>query len=131
MQESVAKLRIDKWLWFARVVKTRTLAAKLVTSGAVRLNKEKVAAAKQGVKVGDVLTIARNDRIQIYKVLALGERRGPATEAQLLYEDLSPVVEKKPRAESAKVEVRDAGAGRPTKRDRRQTMKFKQAHLDD
>ncbi|MCV6546804.1 MAG: RNA-binding S4 domain-containing protein [Cohaesibacter sp.] len=129
MQETVAKIRIDKWLWYARVAKTRTLAAKLVTSGHVRVNKEKIVAAKYGLKQGDVLTIARDNRIRVLKLLFLGERRGPALEAQLLYEDLTPVVEPSSKqAENFKpvAEMRDAGAGRPTKRDRRQIMRFKQ-----
>jgi ribosome-associated heat shock protein Hsp15 len=125
MQDPAVKLRIDKWLWYARVAKTRTLAAKLVTSGHVRVNSEKVLAAKFGVKCGDVLTIARNDRITILEVVALGERRGPAPEAQLLYEDLSPVVEKSTKPPEPVADKRDAGAGRPTKRDRRQIMRFK------
>lgn len=126
MQEPVAKLRIDKWLWYARVAKTRTLAAKLVTAGHVRINKEKVLAAKSAIKIGDVLTIARDDRIRILKIAALGERRGPASEAQLLYEDLTPAVSKEAKPVQPVVDKRDAGAGRPTKKDRRQIMRFKQ-----
>lgn len=126
MQEPAPKLRIDKWLWYARVAKTRTLAAKLVTSGHVRVNKEKILAAKFGVKQDDVLTIARDNRVRILKIVALGDRRGPASEAQLLYEDLTPVVEAKSKAPEPVADKRDAGAGRPTKRDRRQIMRFKQ-----
>ncbi|SNZ21477.1 RNA-binding S4 domain-containing protein [Cohaesibacter gelatinilyticus] len=125
MQDPTVKLRIDKWLWYARVAKTRTLAAKLVGSGHVRVNSEKILAAKFGVKEGDVLTIARDSRIRILKIAALGERRGPASEAQLLYEDLTPVVEKTAKSPEPVVDKRDAGAGRPTKRDRRQIMRFK------
>lgn len=129
MNEPSAKLRIDKWLWFARVAKTRSLAAKLVISGAVRLNKEKVAAASQSVRIGDVLTIARGNQVLIYKVLELGVRRGPASEAQALYENLTPI---QPKAEKPLVsEVRDAHSGRPTKRDRRQIMRLKGGYLDD
>lgn len=125
MSELAAKLRIDKWLWFARVAKTRSLAAKLVVSGAVRLNKDKARAASQAVKVGDVLTVARGERILIYKVVDLGSRRGPASEARLLYEDLSPPPPKRD-IPVISGEQRDAGAGRPTKRDRRDIMRFKQ-----
>lgn len=129
MNEPGAKLRIDKWLWFARVAKTRSQAARLVTSGGVRLNKEKVSAASQSVRIGDVLTIARGNQILIYKVVELGVRRGPAPEAQALYENLAPV---QPRAEKPMAsEVRDAHSGRPTKRDRRQIMRLKSSHLDD
>ncbi len=129
MTNVAEKLRIDKWLWFARVAKTRSLAAKLVTSGNVRLNKDKVTTASRSVKIDDVLTIARGDQVLIYRVLTLGTRRGPASEAQLLYEDLSPVVEKTPKKMAS--ETREAGLGRPTKRDRRQIMRMKQSGLDD
>lgn len=101
--------RIDKWLWHARVVKTRTLAQKLVAAGKVRLNREVVAAPKQAVRAGDVLTIALDRRILVLAVLGLAERRGPASEAQALYEDRSPPPP--PRTPPA--------GPRPTKRDRR------------
>ncbi|OKL43944.1 RNA-binding S4 domain-containing protein [Pseudovibrio exalbescens] len=118
-----ASQRIDKWLWYARVTKSRTLAQKLAMSGHVRLNKEKVTTAKQGIKLGDVLTIALPRRLLVYKVLDLGARRGPASEAQLLYEDLSPPP---PPKDEGKPEQRDRGTGRPTKRDRRQLIRLKQ-----
>ena len=82
--------RLDKWLFFARVVKSRSLAAKLATSGRVRINREKATQASDSVKPGDVLTITLERRILVYRVLSPGERRGPAVEARLLYEDLSP-----------------------------------------
>ena len=82
--------RIDKWLFFARVVKSRSLAAKLAVAGRVRINRDKASQASDLVKPGDVLTITLDRRILIYKVLDAGTRRGPAEEAQKLYEDLSP-----------------------------------------
>src|SRR5690349_22395060 len=82
--------RIDKWLFFARVVKSRTLAARLAVAGRVRINRDKASQAADMVKPGDVLTITLDRRILIYKVLDPGMRRGPAEEAQKLYEDLSP-----------------------------------------
>lgn len=128
MSEATTKLRIDKWLWFARVVKTRSLAAKLVTSGGVRLNKERVTAASQAVKIGDVLTIMRGREILVYKVVQLGTRRGPAPEAQLLYEDLSP----KPDPTTPKEETEtEAGHGRPSKKDRREIMRLKRGFLEE
>ncbi len=107
--EPVPTQRIDKWLWHARVVKTRTLAQKLVADGKVRLNREVVGAPKQAVRPGDVLTIALERRILVFAIVGIGERRGPATEAQALYEDRSPPPP--PRHEPA--------GPRPTKRDRR------------
>ncbi|HEV7255305.1 MAG TPA: RNA-binding S4 domain-containing protein [Mesorhizobium sp.] len=81
--------RIDKWLFFARIVKSRSLGSKLVELGRVRINREKAAQPADPVRVGDVLTVNLDRRIAVLRVLDLGERRGPAPEAQALYEDLS------------------------------------------
>lgn len=110
--------RIDKWLFFARVLKSRSLAAKFAQAGKVRVNRNKIDQASYQIKVGDVLTITLDSRILIYRVLAGGERRGPAAEAQLLYEDLTPPPASVPEM-VASAPVRDRGAGRPTKKDRR------------
>ena len=85
-----ARQRLDKWLWFTRIVKTRSLAAKLVVEGHVRLNSVRVETAAKSVKPGDVVTVALERTVRVMKVLATGERRGPATEAKSLYEDLAP-----------------------------------------
>ena len=117
--------RIDKWLFFSRAVKSRSLAAKLAQMGRVRINGEKTNQAADSVKPGDVLTITLDRRILVYKVLLPGSRRGPADEARLLYEDLSPApAPKAPALPDALVPVRDAGSGRPTKRERRQIDKL-------
>ena len=114
--------RIDKWLFFARVVKSRSLAAKLAVAGRVRINRDKASQAADTVKPGDVLTITLERRILIYKVLDAGSRRGPAEEARMLYEDLSPAPAPKGEAPAdAILPLRDAGSGRPTKRERRDT----------
>jgi ribosome-associated heat shock protein Hsp15 len=81
--------RIDKWLWFARVVKTRSLATTLVSRGAVRVNRRKISKPSHPVAPGDILTLAIGGRIRILKVLAAGTRRGPAAQARQLHEDLS------------------------------------------
>ena len=81
--------RIDKWLFFARVVKSRSLAQKLATAGRVRINGDKCEQASESVKPGDVLTITLERRILVYRVLSAGARRGPAEEARGLYEDIS------------------------------------------
>ena len=81
--------RLDKWLWFARVVKTRALAAKLVSAGHVRLNSVRAAGPDKPVRPGDVLTIALERQVRVLRVVAPGERRGPYEEARLLYHDLS------------------------------------------
>lgn len=80
--------RIDKWLVYARVVKSRSLAAALVGAGHVRVNRDKINDPARTVKPGDVLTIALDRRVLVWRVLALAGRRGPAEEARTLYEDL-------------------------------------------
>ena len=85
-----ARQRLDKWLWFTRVVKTRSLAARLVTEGHVRVNSVRVEVASKPVRAGDVVTVALERHVRVLKVLAAGVRRGPATEARTLYEDLAP-----------------------------------------
>ena len=85
--ELPGRQRLDKWLWFARVVKTREDAATLVESGKVRLNGQKTLKPGQGVKPGDVLTIVLNSRVRILHVEGMAERRGPAEAARLLYRE--------------------------------------------
>ena len=81
--------RLDKWLWFARFAKSRTLAAKLVTDGFVRVNGLRADNAAKAVAVGDVLTIAAPRTTSLIRVEALGIRRGPAPEARLLYAEVA------------------------------------------
>ena len=83
-------IRIDKWLWHARVTKTRSLSQKLVLAGKVRVNREKTVSASRQVKPGDVLTIALDRQICVYEIVAIGKRRGPYSEASKLYVDHSP-----------------------------------------
>jgi ribosome-associated heat shock protein Hsp15 len=118
--------RLDKWLWFARVIKSRTQAAALVTDGKVRLNKSKVEKPSQAVKPGDVLTVAVHSRVRILEVVAAGSRRGPPAEAQGLFRDLTPPPP--PRDAAAALPshaAREPGTGRPTKRDRRHIQRLK------
>jgi ribosome-associated heat shock protein Hsp15 len=123
-----ARQRIDKWLFFARVVKSRALAAKLVSGGNVRSNRDKIDQPSHGVKPGDVLTITLDRRILIYKVVSGGTRRGPAEEARTLYEDISPPPPPKDRITALDgLPKRDAGSGRPTKRERRQVDRLMQS----
>src|SRR5262245_34043652 len=109
--------RIDKWLWHARVVRTRSAAAALAGSGHVRVNGARIDASSRPVRPGDVITIALDRRVRVLKVTGYAERRGSATEAVGLYEDLSPPPA--PPAEEPTAGARDQGSGRPTKRDRR------------
>jgi ribosome-associated heat shock protein Hsp15 len=80
--------RLDKWLWHARVVKARTSAAALVESGRVRVNGVREATPGRTVKLGDVLTIGLDRGVRVLKVVAFSERRGDASAARVLYEDL-------------------------------------------
>lgn len=118
--------RLDRWLWFARFLKSRTLAASLVESGRIRLNGERVSKAARSVKPGDVLTFPLGDHVRVIRILAPGARRGPASEARLLYEDLAP-----PEAALVVANVapaqREQGSGRPTKKERRETDAFNNA----
>ena len=121
-----ARQRIDKWLFFARVMKSRSLAAKLAVAGRVRINRDKASQASDLVKPGDVLTITLDRRILVYKVVDAGKRRGPADEARTLYEDMSPPPAPKGEAPAnAMPPLRNAGSGRPTKRERRETDKLR------
>lgn len=114
MTDTADRQRIDKWLWFARLAKTRTLAQKLAVSGRVRVNTDRNDSASRLVKVGDTLTIAVDPPdVRILRILAMGHRRGPAPEARLLYEDLTPSRPASPLAAGPR-----AGR-RPTKRERR------------
>lgn len=120
--------RIDKWLWHARVVRTRKAAAALAGGGHVRVNGERIDAPARAVKPGDVVTIAL-DRVRILKVRRFSERRGSASEAGLLFEDLQPFVPSDAATSVGAIQtsglvrergvVRERGTGRPTKRDRR------------
>ncbi len=112
------KQRLDKWLFFSRAVKSRTLAKKLVESGDVRVNSERTDRSDHKVGAGDVLTMTVHSRLLVWRILDPGTRRGPATEAATLYADLSPPP--LPRAEAAPAHAaRDPGSGRPTKKQRR------------
>jgi ribosome-associated heat shock protein Hsp15 len=117
MSDSV---RVDKWLWAARCFKTRSQATEACVTGHVRVNDEPAKAAKL-VRVGDTVTARTPGGERILKVAALDDKRGPAEVAQALYEDLTPPPEPKLPWQlfEAPAERREAGAGRPTKRDRR------------
>lgn len=120
-----SKMRVDKWLWQARFFKTRSLSAKVVTGGHMRVNGTKISKASHNVTEGDVLTFPQARHIRVIKVLAMGERRGPAPEAQTLYEDLTPKEDPVPRGPGSD------GKGRPTKRDRRNLDLMRTSRLED
>jgi ribosome-associated heat shock protein Hsp15 len=121
-------LRLDKWFWHARFFKSRSLASKFCQSGKARVNGDTIRKAHYMVRCGDTLTFPIGTNVRVVKIVALGSRRGPAPEAQGLYEDLQPAG---PKAEtqdekagaslppSAPPPKRDPGSGRPTKSERR------------
>jgi ribosome-associated heat shock protein Hsp15 len=112
--------RIDKWLWHARVVRTRSAAAALAVSGHVRVHGQRIDLASRCVRLGDIVTVALDRSVRVLKVTAFAERRGSAESARPLAEDMMPASESTPaRRAPAPAGVRQAGAGRPTKRDRR------------
>jgi ribosome-associated heat shock protein Hsp15 len=106
--------RLDKWLWCARLVRTRTLAERLIEAGKVRINGERALKVSRHVRLGDVVTGtgAGVGRLFVVRVMAEAERRGPAMAARSLYEDLTPEA---PAAASSFARI----GPRPTKRDRR------------
>ena len=124
-----AGLRADKWLWYARFFKSRSLATQICQAGKLRLSGLGVVKAHHKVRPGDVLTFPQARHIRVIKVVALAARRGPAPEAQALYEDLKP-----PQAEgrlpdgtpsASQSARREPGSGRPTKQERRALDKLR------
>ena len=117
MQSPPDSLRVDKWLWAARVFKTRSLATSACDGGKVDVN-DLAAKPAKGLRSGDVVRVTLpQGRRRILKVAALDDRRGSATIARTLYEDLTPP--EPPRLRQAPPPRRLPGAGRPTKRERR------------
>lgn len=117
--------RIDKWLWHARVVRTRNAAAALAASGHVRINGQRIDAASRAVRLGDVVTVALDRTVRVMKVVDFAVRRGGAEAGRALYEDLAgtpggPSGRPEPPEARAPSAERDRGTGRPTKRERRE-----------
>lgn len=117
-------LRVDKWLWHARFFKSRSLAQRLLDAGRLRINGNRVTKSHALVSRGDVLTFPKGPDVRVVRVEALGTRRGPASEAAGLYEDLAPIRRSRPKA-APQAARRDPGSGRPTKSERRATDRLK------
>jgi ribosome-associated heat shock protein Hsp15 len=88
MSETDEVRRLDSWLFFARFFKSRTLAGQTIERGRLRVNTVVVKKTHYRVRPGDVLTFAQGSRIRVVRVLSIGQRRGPASEAQTLYEEV-------------------------------------------
>lgn len=122
MAQGGERQRLDKWLFFSRAIKSRTLAQKFIETGAVRINSEKTFSSDHKVGAGDVLTMMLHERLLVWRILHAGTRRGPASEAALLYEDISPPpLPRQSASTPGPVAEREPGSGRPTKKERRQT----------
>ncbi|GAA6211612.1 RNA-binding S4 domain-containing protein [Hyphomicrobiales bacterium 4NK60-0047b] len=121
MSKDVTERRIDQWLFYSRLVKSRSLAGRLVEAGKLRVNKVKVSKPSSLVRKGDVITSMINRDLKIIEILELGVRRGPASEAKELYNDITPKEAPRPKPGRfiAKTPSRPKGEGRPTKKDRR------------
>ena len=114
--------RIDRWLWHARVVRSRQAAAALAASGRVRVNGQRVDAASRTVRPGDVVTVTLDHSVRVLKVLGFAERRGSAEDARILCEVMEDGRQLPTLADVTT--RRDPGAGRPTKRARRDIDRF-------
>lgn len=118
---SVASLRLDKWLWHARFFKTRSRSAEVVSGGHVRVNSRPVSKASFAVRPGDTLTFAQGRDIRVVRILGISDHRGPAADAQALYDDLSPPAAPAPKnagaptAERGRLSRKDRQAGRLSK----------------
>ena len=117
--------RIDKWLWHARFAKTRTAAQQLAKSGQIRVNRIKNSSASRVLKTGDVLTVALGTSVRIVRVVGIGERRGPASQARLLYEEIEVLTTQPPVGAPPS----PAAGPRPSARDRRLLQELKRKGL--
>jgi len=123
----VSGVRIDKWLWAARFFKTRSLATDAVSGGKIKLNGAPTKPARD-VKVGDKLDVFNGETRWSVVVQALAEKRGPAAEARLLYEETTESIAAREAEQARRKFTQEPAAeihGRPTKRDRRQMERFR------
>ena len=113
------KIRLDTWLWYARFYKSRSLSSKAILSGKFRVNSNKIIKPALKVKINDVLTINHVNMVRIIQLQSLGVRRGPASEAQKLYKDLSGDVTGASNIKHVSEKSKKDTNKRPTKKDRR------------
>ena len=120
----LGRQRIDKWLWHARVVRTRQAAAALAASGHVRVNGQRIDAPSRAVRPGDVVTVALDRAVRVLEVLGFAERRGSADDARALCADIEPASGRPSERPQPPPAPREAGTGRPTKHERRAMRRF-------
>lgn len=123
--DQTGRQRVDKWLFFTRMVKSRSLAQKIIRDGHVRINGARVHRPSVEVGVGDRVEIALTHRDVHLVVVAPGTRRGPFSEAATLYQDVSPPAELREKLSAFEQAQRQPGAGRPTKKERRDMMRMR------
>ncbi|KQY13827.1 RNA-binding S4 domain-containing protein [Rhizobium sp. Root482] len=117
----VLRQRLDKWLFFTRLQKSRSIAQKAIEGGDIRVNDARVTQPSHSLKGGDIVTLSLDRRDVIVRMLLAGTRRGPYEEARLLYEDLTPPADPKDKPSAFEQATRERGSGRPTKKERRET----------
>ncbi len=133
IDSDLERQRIDKWLWHARIVRTRTLASNLVNSGKVRIDRKRINRASQTARLGNIVTAPQGRLIRTLKITGFANRRLPASEVELLYEDLTPVPVAQASTDTKDGRFgpqivqarREAGSGRPSKRERRMTERLR------
>ena len=130
-EQPAARQRIDKWLFFARLRKSRSLAAKSVEAGDVSINGVKIRQPSVMVRPGDTIVLSLDRRDMVVKVLLPGERRGPYEEARLLYHDMTPPAPPREERTIFAQATRERGTGRPTKRERREIDRLHGGPGDD
>ena len=114
-------LRLDIYLYYIRIFKSRSIATKFVLTNRLRISGQVTQKPHKMISIGDVLTMTINDNIKILKVLDIPTRRGPYSESLNFYEDITPI-EIIPKKESSNIDIKFVErVGRPTKRERRQT----------
>tara|TARA_B100000575_G_C22632590_1_gene390920 strand:+ start:108 stop:503 length:396 start_codon:yes stop_codon:yes gene_type:complete len=117
-------LRLDVYLYYTRIFKSRSIATKFVLTNRLRISGQVTQKPHRMISIGDVLTMTINDNVKILKVLDIPNRRGPYSEALNFYEDITPIVNiQKQKDEKPNVKFGER-VGRPTKRERRQTDKL-------
>ena len=127
-------IRIDKWLWFARFFKNRTLSARIISQGKVRLNGKRISKPSTTLKKGDALTFSQGNILRLVKVLELGKRRGPFREALSLYDEIGEKIYVDKAVFSNKVShlvTKKKIGSRPDKRQRRDILNQKYSYLVD
>jgi ribosome-associated heat shock protein Hsp15 len=127
----VVRQRLDKWLFFTRLQKSRSIAQKAIESGDVRVNDAHITQPSHALKTGDVVVVSLDRRDVTVRVLLAGARRGPYEEARLLYEDLTPAAVPGEKPNAFEQATRERGSGRPTKKERRDVDRLKQGWHQD